>query len=40
MYAELMMRKQKYDKAFFYLNHCLKLEYRNPKLWQLLGELY
>lgn len=28
------------EKAFTYLNHCLKFDYRNPELWSLLGQLY
>lgn len=34
------MEKGKLDKAFYYLNHCLKYEYRNTLIWQLLGEIY
>ncbi len=33
LYSEIMIEKAKYDKAFFYLNHCLKFEYRNARLW-------
>ena len=34
------MDLNKYNKAFLYLNHALKIEYRDPLLWSLLGQLY
>ena len=39
-YSELMLNRQKTEKAFFYLNHCLKFDYRNPRIWSLLGQYY
>lgn len=40
IYVEIVLQKEKYNKAFFYLNHCLKFDYRNPKVWYMLGEVY
>ncbi|CDW77388.1 glutamine amidotransferase [Stylonychia lemnae] len=40
VYSEILIELEKYDKAFFYLNHSLKYEYRNPNIWRLLGEVY
>lgn len=40
LHSEILMEKGKLDKAFFLLNHCLKFEYKNPLIWQLLGEVY
>jgi predicted Zn-dependent protease len=39
-YSEIMLEKVKTEKAYTYLNHCLKLDYRNPGIWSLLGDLY
>jgi hypothetical protein len=38
--AEIKIQKGKLDKAYFYLDHCLKFEYRNSQIWSLLGNLY
>eukprot|EP00347_Sterkiella_histriomuscorum_P019334 403342040 len=39
-YSQILMENGKYDKAFYFLNHCLKFDYRNTLIWQLLGEIY
>ena len=33
IYSEILLSLTKYDKAFIYLNHALKIEYRDPLLW-------
>jgi hypothetical protein len=33
-------RTKKIEKVYTLCNHALKIEYRNPRTWQLLGELY
>jgi len=40
IYSELLIDLEKYDKAFYYLNHSLKYDYKNPNIWKLLGEVY
>ena len=41
MLAHLKMLKGgSLDKVFFNLNHCLKFEYKNPRIWALLGQMY
>ena len=40
MLSELYLQRGKDVKAFTYLNHCLKLDYKNQSVWSLLGELY
>lgn len=40
LYSQMLIYEDKLDKAFMYLNHALKLEYRDSSIWQLLGEVY
>jgi predicted Zn-dependent protease len=40
MLGEMKLVERKLDKAYFYLDHCLKFDYRNPIIWSLLGEIY
>lgn len=42
IYCEYLFAKlpSKIDKVYSILNYCLKKDYRNPKTWSLLGQLY
>jgi predicted Zn-dependent protease len=40
LYSQILIEEMKLDKAFMYLNHAVKLEYRDSSIWQLLGEIY
>lgn len=41
-YCEYLFEKLpgKEQKIYSICNYCLKVDYRNPKVWNLLGRLY